>query len=70
MKKNILKGVLLWAIVLSVTLFIITIDSLSLVSILLWITVNIILVIVGSNNLTLRDIYYLSGSRFIDKVLK
>ena len=70
MKKNILKGVLLWAIVLSVTLFIITIDSLSLVSILLWITVNIILIIVGRYNLTLRDIYYLSGSRFIDKVLK
>lgn len=70
MKKNIFKGVLLWAIVLSVTLFIITIDSLSLVSILLWVTVNIILIIVGRYNLTLRDIYYLSGSRFIDKVLK
>ena len=70
MKKNILKGVLLWAMMLSVTLFIITIDSLSLVSILLWITVNIILIIVGRYNLTLRDIYYLSGSRFIDKVLK
>lgn len=70
MKKNIIKGVLLWTIMFSVTLFIITIDSLSLVSTLLWVTVNIILVIVGSNNLTLRDIYYLSGSRFIDKVLK
>ena len=70
MKKNILKGVLLWAIVLSVILFIITIDSLSLVSILLWVTVNIVLVVVGKHNLTLRDIYYLSGSRFIDKVLK
>ena len=69
-KRNIFKGVLLWTIVISITLFAMAIDSLSLAGIVLWMTINIILVIIGKHNLTLRDIYCLSGTRFIDKVFE
>lgn len=70
MKKNIFKGILLWATVFSVMLFIMAIDSLSLVSILLWVAINIILIIVSRHNLTVRDVYHLSGSRLIDRILE
>lgn len=69
-KRNIFKGVLLWTIVISITLFAMAIDSLSLVGVVLWVAINIILVIIGKHNLTLRDIYCLSGTRFIDKVFE
>ena len=67
-KRNIFKGVLLWTMVISITLFAMAIDSLSLVGIVLWVAINVILIIVGKYNLTIRDIYCLSGTRFIDKV--
>lgn len=69
-KRNIFKGVLLWTIVISITLFAMAIDSLSLVGIVLWMAVNVILIIVGKYNLTIKDIYCLSGTRFIDKVFE
>ena len=69
-KRNIFKGVLLWTIVISITLFAMAIDSLSLVGVVLWVAINVILIIVGKCNLTIRDIYYLSGTRFIDKVFE
>lgn len=69
-KRNIFKGILLWVIVLSIVLFAMAIDSLSLFGITLWTTINIILVIIGKHNLTIRDVYCLSGTRFIDKVFE
>lgn len=68
-KKNAFKGILLWMIILSVLLFMMSVDSLSLIGIILWIAINIVLVLIGKYALTIKDIYYLSGARFIDKVL-
>lgn len=70
MIKNILKGILLWTTILSITAFITAIDSLSLISIVLWIAINIILIIVSSQTLTFEDVFYLSGSKLIDRILK
>ena len=70
MIKNILKGILLWTTILSIIAFIIAIDSLSLISIILWIAINIILIIVSNQTLTFEDVFYLSGSKLIDKILK
>lgn len=70
MKENIFKGILLWITVFSTLLFIITIDNLSLVSSVVWLSINIALIMISYVSLTIRDVYYLSGSKFIDKILK
>lgn len=70
MKENIFKGILLWITVFSTLLFIIAIDNLSLVSSVVWLSINIALIMISYVSLTIRDVYYLSGSKFIDKILK
>lgn len=70
MIKNILKGILLWTTILSIIAFITAIDSLSLISIVLWIAINAILIIVSNQTLTFEDVFYLSGSKLIDRILK
>lgn len=70
MIKNILKGILLWTTILSIIAFITAIDSLSLISIVLWIAINAILIIVSNQTLTFKDVFYLSGSKLIDRILK
>lgn len=70
MKENIFKGILLWITVFSTLLFIIAIDNLSLVSSVVWLSINIVLIMISYVSLTIRDVYYLSGSKFIDKILK
>lgn len=69
MKKNALKGILLWIIILSVLLFMMSIDSLSIIGIILWIAINTVLVLIGKYSLTIKDIYYLSGAKSIDRML-
>lgn len=70
MKENIFKGILLWITVFSTLLFIIAIDNLSLVSSVVWLSINVALIMISYVSLTIRDVYYLSGSKFIDKILK
>lgn len=70
MKENIFKRILLWITVFSTLLFIIAIDNLSLVSLVVWLSINIALIMISYVSLTIRDVYYLSGSKFIDKILK
>lgn len=70
--KLILKGVLLYATILAVMLFISGIDSLIEIpmKMLLWLLVTIILITACRRTISIRELYILSGCNIFDRLCK
>lgn len=71
---KIYKAVLLWATMLSILLFIIGLESMIRESrcalIFVWLLINIMFVCMCRMQLTLRDIYVLSGTCWFERIMK
>lgn len=71
---RIYKGMLLWVSALSILLFILGLESMieehrwSLI--VVWLIINILFYWMCRNILTIRDFYKLSGTYYIEKLLK
>lgn len=71
---RIYKGMLLWVSALSILLFILGLESMieehrwSLI--VVWLIINILFYWMCRNILTIRDLYKLSGTYYIEKLLK
>lgn len=70
MKKKIFKAILLWLTFLSVTLFAMTIESLSITQTIVWGVLNISIISACYHYLSYRDVYVLSGTRWYEQALK
>ena len=67
--KNILKALLLHSAIMSTILFLGLVDSLSFLSILIWIIIEVILIKTCIKYLSYRDFYKYSGSMYFNKLL-
>lgn len=71
---KIYKAMLLWATMFSIVLFILGVDSMieenrfSLASV--WLLINIIFIWMCRMQLTLKDIYMLSGTYWFERIIK
>ena len=68
--KKVLKLILLWVTLISVSLLIMAIDSISFIGGVLWLLLNMALIWACFKALSYRELYKYSGSASIDRFFK
>jgi hypothetical protein len=71
---KIYKAMLLWATMFSITIFILGVDSMieenRFTLVFVWLLINIIFVWMCKMQLTLKDVYMLSGTHWFERIIK